>query len=75
MESYLVSIERQSVNVRALNKRFEFMPYEAVHLEYSYKFLPEDVDSLAKETGFREVARYYDSRRYFTDVVWRVEKA
>ncbi len=75
MESYLISLERQHVDVEMLNKRFELLPYEPIHLEYSYKFLPENISTLAEETGFRQVATYYDSRRFFVDALWQVEKA
>lgn len=74
MESYLISLEQQVVTIGALNKRFDFRPYEPIHLEYSYKFLPEDVTQLSQETGFREVATFFDSRRYFVDALWQVEK-
>lgn len=74
MESYLVSLRDQDVSVDALNKTFSFAPFEPVHLEYSFKFLPEDIDRLAAETGFRVLATIFDSRRFFADTVWQVQK-
>jgi len=74
MESYLVSRERQTVNVRELARIFEFQSYEPIHLEYSYKYLIEDIEALARETGFRIEATYFDKKRYFADAVWRVIK-
>lgn len=74
MESYLVSTRKQDVNITHLNKRFSFKAYEPIHLEYSYKFLPEDIGLLARETGYRVLTDYHDSKRYFTDSLWRVEK-
>ncbi len=75
MKSYLVSTEHQHVNIGQLSKSFEFMPYEAVHLEYSFKFLAQDLEKLAHETGFSVVDHYFDERRYFTDVLWRCDKS
>lgn len=75
MESYLVSLERQTVQVAALNKSFDFRPFEPIHLEYSYKYLPEDIEALARETGFRVEATFRDSRGYFADSLWRVVKS
>lgn len=74
MESFLVSTERQSVHVGALNKRFDFRPHEAIHLESSFKFLLEDVLRLATRTGFHTLATFRDDRQYFVDALWRVVK-
>lgn len=74
MESYLISLKKQRVLIGELDREFEFLPYEPVHLEYSYKFLPEDVDALAEATGFRPVGKFFDSKHYFMDAVWRVVK-
>lgn len=74
MKSYLVSREEQYVHVEALQNRFHFLPWEAVHTEYSYKYLESDIDDLAKATGYRVEQRFYDRRSYFVDALWRVEK-
>lgn len=74
MESYLVSLDRQSVFVREIGQSFEFEPWEPIHTEYSYKYLESDISKLAAETGFRIEAQYYDSNAYFTDSLWRVRK-
>lgn len=72
MESYLVSLERQEVHIEALRHSFGFEPWEPIHTEYSYKYLPEDIDSLAEYTGFDIDARYLDGRSWFCDALWRV---
>lgn len=74
MESYLVSLAEQTVEVSELKKTFTFKPFEPIFLEYSYKYLPEDTLQLALETGFRSVATYFDSKGWFLDALWRVEK-
>jgi L-histidine N-alpha-methyltransferase len=74
MESYLVSLTRQTVTVRELKQSFAFDPYEPIHTEYSYKYLDSDIDALAAATGFTAVARWYDQKRWFADVLWRVDK-
>ncbi len=74
MESYLVSKKPQTVTIKHLNKRFSFKAYEPLHLEYSYKFLPEDIRNLASATGFEVLATYTDSKKYFIDTVWKVRK-
>ena len=74
MESYLVSLEPQIVEVGALSQRFAFDAWEPIHTEYSYKYLRSDVDLLAADTGFEIIARYEDSRAWFLDALLRVER-
>ncbi len=61
MESYLVSLERQSVPIDALRLTFEFDPWEPIHTEYSYKYLRTDVATLARDTGFSIEAEFFGS--------------
>lgn len=75
MESYLVSLARQSVYIESLHQTFEFEPWEAVHTEYSYKYLETDIEGLAVATDFRPIGHWYDSRHWFTNHLWRVEKS
>lgn len=74
MESYLVSQRRQTVTVRDLRQSFDFDPFEPIHTEYSYKYLDSDIEGLASATGFQVVARWYDAKRWFADMLWRVDK-
>ncbi len=74
MESYLLSLQDQEVFIGALNKSFSFAAFEPVHVEYSFKFLPRDIESLGRETGFVVEGSFSDSRDYFIDVLWRVVK-
>jgi uncharacterized SAM-dependent methyltransferase len=75
MESYLVSQERQTVFIEAIGRSFAFEAWEPLHTEYSYKYLPSDLEQLAEETGFEVQRHMYDSKRYFADSLWRVQKA
>lgn len=72
MKSYLVSRERQRVEVAALSQVFDFEPWEPVHTEYSYKYLRSDVTRLAADTGFEVEAEHLDERGWFVDSLWRV---
>ena len=74
MKSYLVSLTTQDVDIPAVNKQFHFAPFEPVHLEYSFKYLPEQIRQLADDTGFHHVKEFVDSRNYFMDALWRIEK-
>ncbi len=74
MESYLVSQAEQKVFIEEIGQTFFFRPWEPIHTEYSYKFLQSDIESLAGETGYVLEKEFHDSRRFFSDCVWRVHK-
>jgi L-histidine N-alpha-methyltransferase len=74
MESYLVSLEHQTVNIAALNQAFVFEAWEPIHTEYSYKYLESDIKALADSTGFEVENAFHDRRGWFTDSLWRVRK-
>ena len=74
MESYLISMREHQVEIKDLGKSFSFKPWEAIHMEYSYKYLHSDIEYLAKNTGFEIVNNYQDSKGYFVDSLWRVVK-
>ncbi len=74
IQSFLVSTEPQSVQVRELNRTFEFGSWEPIHTESSYKFTPEKIDSLALSIGFEVEGNFSDARGYFMNSLWRVLK-
>jgi len=74
MESYLLSMEDQKVFIGALQRDFEFRAYEPIHMEYSFKFLPSDIEFLSQQTGYRLVENFTDSGRCFIDSLWQVNK-
>ncbi len=74
MESYLVSLEAQTVRISAVHAAFSFEPWEAIHTEYSYKYLDSDIHDLARFTGYEILTERYDAQRWFCDALWRVSK-
>jgi len=74
MESYLVSKEKQTVFIKEIGQTFDFDAWEPIHTEYSYKYLESDIEELAAETGFIIETQLYDSKQYFVDSIWRVQK-
>ena len=74
MESYLISLKEQSVQVKDLKKTFHFSHFEPIHLEFSFKFLPSDIEYLSDQTGFQMVKNFSDEKHYFVDSLWRVQK-
>jgi len=74
MESYLVSLESQTVFLKKIGQSFSFEAWEPIHTEYSYKYLISDIEKLAEHTGFAIEKQLFDSKKYFVDSIWRVEK-
>jgi L-histidine N-alpha-methyltransferase len=74
MESYLVSLEAQTVFIKEIGQTFSFKAWEPIHTEYSYKYLESDIEELAEATGFLVEKKLYDSKRYFVDYIWKVNK-
>jgi L-histidine N-alpha-methyltransferase len=71
MESYLISMIKQSVYIKELNKRFEFEVFEPIHLEYSFKYSEDNISDLAKSSNFKIIKNYTDKKKYFIDSVWK----
>jgi len=69
--SYLISCERQSVHVQALERTFEFDQWEAVFMEISQKYSLKMIEDLARESGFEIKQNFFDSRNYYCDSLWR----
>ena len=72
MESYMISQKKHTVRFEELGKEFHFRPWEAIHMEYSYKYLAEEIEDFAASTGFKLVKNFTDSKGYFIDSLWQV---
>jgi L-histidine Nalpha-methyltransferase len=72
MESYLVSLEKQRIHIGDLKQDFVFDYMEPLHIECSYKYQQEQIETLAAEIGFRVVEHFFDKRHYFLDSLWCV---
>jgi dimethylhistidine N-methyltransferase len=70
--SFLISRESQSVRIDALDRAFEFEPWEAVFMEISQKYDLRDINDLARESGFDVKQNFFDSKNYYCDSLWQV---
>ena len=66
--SYLISLKEQSVQIG--NELIRFSQFEPIYMELSQKYSVSQIDALSTETGFKPVAHYYDSKRWFLDALW-----
>ena len=72
-KSYLVSLAKQDVYIGE-NNLIHFEKDETIFMEISQKYSIEVINNTALESGFTPVAYFFDGNKYFTDVIWRVEK-
>lgn len=75
MESYVVSLVEQKVDIEALNSSITLQQFEPIHVEYSYKYTPAQIKALAQSAGFKVVKNFTDSKNYFVDSLWQVNKS
>jgi L-histidine Nalpha-methyltransferase len=71
-KSYLISTIEQTVSFGKPNASVGFGEWEPVYVEMSQKYSPDMIRGFAAENGFKVVADFYDSRRYFVDSVWQI---
>ncbi len=74
MRSFLVSLEPQSVFIKAIRRSFEFDAWEAIDTECSLKFTDLQIRRYAERAGFQILEHLHDSREYFADSIWQVLK-
>lgn len=70
-KSYLISTEKQIVTLDD-DTTFSFEKNEPVYMEVSQKYTPDDINLLAKETGFVSLGHYADQEGLFVDTLWKV---
>ncbi|MGH9949268.1 MAG: L-histidine N(alpha)-methyltransferase [Pyrinomonadaceae bacterium] len=69
--SFLISREKQSVHIAALDRSFEFAQWEPIFMEISQKYTREMIESLAAASGFDIVNDFFDEENFYTDSLWR----
>lgn len=69
--SYLVSLIDQVINIDHTN--ISFKENELIDMEVSQKFSEEDIQELAKRSGFEIKGEIKDSKNWFIDSVWKVK--
>jgi L-histidine N-alpha-methyltransferase len=70
-KSYLVSLLDQEVKIGM--QTVQFAKDEYIFMEISQKFTTEQIDAMAIDASFKAVHHFYDSKKWFTDVIWVAE--
>jgi L-histidine Nalpha-methyltransferase len=69
--SFLISREKQTVTIAALNRSFDFEQWEPIFMEISQKYTRAMVEGLATESGFAIETEFFDEVNFYTDSLWR----
>ena len=70
--SYLISREKQTVKIEALNRSFEFEQWEPVFMEISQKYTHAMIGELAGDGGFEIEREFFNQEDFYIDSLWRV---
>ena len=70
VEMHLESCTDQLVHI-GMNS-FWFAAGETIHTENSYKYTPEEFESLAASAGFEQIAIWQDANHLFAEILYRV---
>ena len=68
-KSYLVSTENQKVHLD--NSVINFEKNETISMEISQKYTTSKIDGISCQCGFVPGAYFFDTKKYFTDVIWK----
>jgi len=69
-KSYIISLKDQVVHLD--DKDIRFKENEYIFTETSQKYRLDETDELAIKTGFKPLDHLFDSKKWFTDVLWEV---
>lgn len=70
--SFLISLAEQEV--RIAGKMITFKENEVIDMEVSQKFSKPEIEELAKKSGFTITGEISDSKNWFVDSIWMVNK-
>lgn len=69
--SFLISREKQTVTINALNRSFDFEQWEPIFMEISQKYTHTMIDELAGDGGFEIAKEFYNGEDFYIDSLWR----
>ncbi len=69
--SFLISREKQTVTIKAINKSFEIEQWEAIFMEISQKYTRTMIEELAAASDFEIETEFFDDVNFYTDCLWK----
>lgn len=70
VKSYIVSLRKQDVYIKKLNKKISFNYDELIWTELSKKYSLEDIEALARLSDFKVNENFLDCKHLFADSLW-----
>ncbi|MFC0603063.1 L-histidine N(alpha)-methyltransferase [Winogradskyella pulchriflava] len=70
VNSYIVSLTKQTVYIKAIDKTINFDYNELISTELSKKYSMDEISNLAKVSNFKLLTNFLDCKHYFTDSLW-----
>ena len=70
-KSYLVSQKKQSVEIKKLNVKIDFNPWETIHTEISQKYDDITVAKLAEKSGLQIETQFSDPENQYKNYVFK----
>lgn len=71
VRSYLISLRKQTVFLKKLNKKIDFEYDELIWTELSKKYSFQEINLLAKQTNFEIEKHFLDCKHYFTNTLFK----
>jgi L-histidine N-alpha-methyltransferase len=71
-KSYLISLKEQQIRLGD-TESISFDKNEYIYMEISQKYALNEIEELAKSSGFTPVTSFFDRKKYFIDSLWRVD--
>ncbi|HBE82944.1 MAG TPA: L-histidine N(alpha)-methyltransferase [Pyrinomonadaceae bacterium] len=69
--SFLISRERQTVTIKALNRSFDFDQWEPIFMEISQKYTRAMIEELSSDSGFEIEQEFHNPDDFYIDSLWR----
>ena len=69
-KSYLVSRIAQQVHIGP-GETIDFKENEPIFMEISQKYSLPETDYIARQSGFRSMHTFFDSKKWFADILWQ----
>ena len=69
--SFLISRERQTVTIEAIDRTFLFEQWEPIFMEISQKYTRTMIEEMAGDSGFEIEADFFDGVNFYNNSLWR----
>jgi L-histidine Nalpha-methyltransferase len=69
--SFLISREKQTVKIDAVNRSFDFDQWEPIFMEISQKYTRPMIEGIARDGGFEIEREFFNAEDFYIDSLWK----